>query len=159
MATPLTNSINALTAYANEVTGGSDTNLSDAVHTLASGYGGGMTTGTYIPEANSSEATIDTGKTGWTHFLIVPHTLPYAVPYVRCLGLKYVDVNGQFAVYSYGASSDSERPSTGNSVTANTSVSFSQAVIISETTITFTRLISSQQGAFQAGTQYDWYAW
>ena len=41
MATPLTDSINALTAYANEVTGGSDTTLSDAVHTLASGYGGG----------------------------------------------------------------------------------------------------------------------
>lgn len=41
MATPLTDSINALTAYANEVTGGSDTNLSDAVHTLASGYGVG----------------------------------------------------------------------------------------------------------------------
>ena len=41
MVTPLTDSINALTAYANEVTGGSDTNLSDAVHTLASGYGGG----------------------------------------------------------------------------------------------------------------------
>lgn len=41
MATPLTDSINALTAYANEITGQSDTNLSDAVHTLASGYGGG----------------------------------------------------------------------------------------------------------------------
>lgn len=39
--TPLTDSINALTAYANEVTGGSDTTLSDAVHTLANGYGGG----------------------------------------------------------------------------------------------------------------------
>lgn len=50
MATPLTNSINALTAYANEVTGASDTTLNDAVHTLASGYGGGtsvqITTGT-----------------------------------------------------------------------------------------------------------------
>ena len=41
MSTPLTDSINALTAYANEVTGGSDTTVSDAVHTLASGYGGG----------------------------------------------------------------------------------------------------------------------
>lgn len=39
--TPLTDAINALTAYANGVTGGSDTNLSDAVHTLGSGYGGG----------------------------------------------------------------------------------------------------------------------
>lgn len=41
MATPLTDSINALTTYANEVTGQSDTTLSDAVHTLASGYNGG----------------------------------------------------------------------------------------------------------------------
>lgn len=38
---PLTNAINALTAYANEVTGESDTTLSDAVHTLAEGYGQG----------------------------------------------------------------------------------------------------------------------
>ena len=41
MATPLTDGINALTTYVNEVTGASDTTLSDAVHTLASGYGGG----------------------------------------------------------------------------------------------------------------------
>ena len=41
MATPLTDSINALTTYANEVTGASDTTLSDAVHTLVSGYGQG----------------------------------------------------------------------------------------------------------------------
>lgn len=41
MATPLTNAINALTTYANEVTGESDTNLSDAVYSLAEGYGQG----------------------------------------------------------------------------------------------------------------------
>lgn len=40
MATPLTDSINALTTYANSVTGETDTTLSDAVYTLASGYGG-----------------------------------------------------------------------------------------------------------------------
>lgn len=39
MTTPLTDSINALTTYANEVTGASDATLSEAVHTLASGYG------------------------------------------------------------------------------------------------------------------------
>lgn len=39
--TPLTDAINSLTTYANEVTGASDTNLSDAVATLASGYGSG----------------------------------------------------------------------------------------------------------------------
>ena len=40
MATPLTDAINALTAYANETTGAGDTNLSDAVGTLVDGYGG-----------------------------------------------------------------------------------------------------------------------
>ena len=39
--TPLTDSIEALTTYANQVTGASDTNLSDAVYTLVQGYGGG----------------------------------------------------------------------------------------------------------------------
>lgn len=41
MATPLTDAINALTTYANSVTGESDTTLSDAVYTLAGGYGQG----------------------------------------------------------------------------------------------------------------------
>lgn len=40
MSTPLTDSINALTAYANETTGASDTTLSDAVGRLCEGYGG-----------------------------------------------------------------------------------------------------------------------
>lgn len=38
MSTPLTNSINALTQYANEVTGKQDTTLSDAVGSLVEGY-------------------------------------------------------------------------------------------------------------------------
>ena len=41
MATPLTDAINALTAYANETTGASDTTLSDAVESLVAGYSGG----------------------------------------------------------------------------------------------------------------------
>lgn len=39
--TPLTDAINALTTYANETTGASDTTLSDAVGTLVDGYGQG----------------------------------------------------------------------------------------------------------------------
>ena len=59
MSTPLTDSINALTTYANEVTGASDTTLSDAVHTLASGYGGGGSgleyeEGTYTAASDSN---------------------------------------------------------------------------------------------------------
>lgn len=42
--TPLTDAINALTTYSNTVTGASDTTLSEAVATLAAGYGGGGTT-------------------------------------------------------------------------------------------------------------------
>lgn len=51
MATPLTDSINALTQYANETTGKSDITLSDAVGSLVEGYGGGskVITGTYTP--------------------------------------------------------------------------------------------------------------
>lgn len=41
MATPLTDSINALTQYANEVTGKQDATLSDAVGRLVEGYGSG----------------------------------------------------------------------------------------------------------------------
>ena len=41
MAQPLTDAIHALTRYANEVTGQSDTTLSDAVETLVEGYGQG----------------------------------------------------------------------------------------------------------------------
>lgn len=38
MSTPLTDNINALTKYANETTGASDTTLSDAVNTLVNGF-------------------------------------------------------------------------------------------------------------------------
>ena len=40
-ATPLTDAIQALTTYANETTGASDTTLSAAVGSLVAGYGGG----------------------------------------------------------------------------------------------------------------------
>ncbi len=46
--TPLTDEINALTQYANTITGASDTCLSDAVATLADGYGGGGS-GSVVP--------------------------------------------------------------------------------------------------------------
>ncbi len=60
MATPLTDAINALTTYANSVTGESDTNLSDAVYSLAEGYGQGggsgleYETGTYTAASDGN---------------------------------------------------------------------------------------------------------
>lgn len=53
--TPLTDNINALTAYANNKTGANDTNLSDAVTRLVTGYdGGGIENGVEIKAVNSS---------------------------------------------------------------------------------------------------------
>lgn len=49
--TPLTDAINALTRYANETTGASDTTLSEAVNTLIEGYGqggGGSSSGLFL---------------------------------------------------------------------------------------------------------------
>jgi len=66
MATPLTDGINALTTYANEVTGGSDTNLSDAVHTLASGYGGSATLITKTITANGTYSAEDDDADGYS---------------------------------------------------------------------------------------------
>lgn len=62
MAQPLTDAINALTRYANEVTGQSDTNLSDAVRTLCDGYGGGgglETLGTFQVTENTHSFTVN----------------------------------------------------------------------------------------------------
>ena len=50
MNTPLTDSINALTAYANETTGAEDTTLSDAVGRLCEGYGADVKHGTFVGE-------------------------------------------------------------------------------------------------------------
>lgn len=152
MSTPLTNAINALTAYANDVTGASDTNLSDAVYTLAQGYGGGVASGTYTPTTNGTGATIDTGATGWTHFLIVPHVLPYETPYERCMGLRYADITAGYIICVFGSSSESAIPSTAKFHTSTYTPTVSGSVI------SFTGQ-SGNTGTFQGGTQYDWFAW
>jgi len=60
MSSPLTDKINALTAYANEVAGDSDTTLSDAVAALADGYGqGGGGTYPYLVSYERIEVTED----------------------------------------------------------------------------------------------------
>ena len=64
MSTPLTDSINALTAYANEVTGASDTTLSDAVGRLCEGYGGGNDDFEVIERFSFEE---DTSEYTFTH--------------------------------------------------------------------------------------------
>lgn len=56
--TPLTDSIEALTAYANQTTGASDTNLSDAVYRLVQGYGSGGNSAFEIEEVVVGENSV-----------------------------------------------------------------------------------------------------
>lgn len=63
MAQPLTDAINALTQYANTVTGASDQTLSEAVATLASGYGGGGGVANFLePKDMIGTMTVDENK-------------------------------------------------------------------------------------------------
>lgn len=59
MATPLTDAITALTTYANGITGKSDTNLPDAVRSLADGYGGGGVTYPFLVSYERIDVTED----------------------------------------------------------------------------------------------------
>lgn len=60
----LTDSIEALTTYANEITGESDPTLSDAVRTLTDGWGGlEYETGIWTPEEDISRGEITFSKT------------------------------------------------------------------------------------------------
>ena len=104
MATPLTDSINALTTYANEVTGGNDTNLSDAVHTLASGYGGGIVDELFEVKhkitlnANANELIFPYFGTG----LYVVTTSPTLTSQMAITnGSDYQFQSGAFVVYGY----------------------------------------------------------
>lgn len=124
--TPLTDAINALTTYSNTVTGESDTTLSDAVATLAAGYGGG-----YDPShlKTAEELVITYGSADWdgTHpvvkdngvgrrglFTLIGTTDVYIDGTSTLTELHLIekpsgatsvtltlDVNGQFAVREY----------------------------------------------------------
>lgn len=157
MATPLTDGINALTQYANEVTGKQDTTLSDAVGSLVEGYGGGagVTSGTFTPSANTVDYSIDTGVTGLTHFLLTAHTLPYAESQnARVFGTEYVDLQSGFMVNTHG---------NGNTVTSPNQASVFQTGHSYYPTVNGTVISragsSGYVGFLCAGIQYDWYAW
>ena len=81
MATPLTDSINALTTYANEVTRASDTTLSDAVHTLASGYGGSATLITKTITENGTYLAADDSADGYSSVTVNVPTGGTTTPY------------------------------------------------------------------------------
>lgn len=110
MSTPLTDSINALTAYCNQIDGASDTNLSDAVYTLAQGYGSGG--GISIDDiADGSEPSGDitiTGtsiagyafyrKTAITSVTALNVTVCNEACFTSCTSLAFTDFSASFPV-------------------------------------------------------------
>lgn len=87
MSQPLTDAITALTTYSNTVTGASDTTLSDAVATLAAGYGGGgsipklIACKTIVPESNADSShplTVQMGTPNTTYYIywVVAESIP-----------------------------------------------------------------------------------
>lgn len=66
--TPLTDSIEALTAYANQTTGASDTNLSDAVYRLVQGYGSGGDSAFEIEEVVVGENSVTNMRDAHDYF-------------------------------------------------------------------------------------------
>lgn len=97
---PLTNSINALTAYINEVTGETDSNLSDAVATLTAKYNESVNTNipqqyqkvAYIMSQEGGGQYINTGITGIgdsdmkIEITYAWHTLPASNSYQMIIG-------------------------------------------------------------------------
>lgn len=120
MTQPLTDAINALTRYANETTGASDTTLSDAVETLVEGYGQGgggsvsqdaegyivlpvdgggdsgmqiLSEGTFIGSGNNLEVFEIGNKMARTDFIIkisAKETFPYDANYKFAIMYLYL---------------------------------------------------------------------
>lgn len=160
MATPLTDAINALTTYANSVTGASDTTLSDAVDTLAAGYGGGgggVATGSFTPSADTlTYGPIDTG-TDFKQIIIHAGANPYTGTGRTAFGV-FVDFDKllYFIVSSNAA---------GSSVSGVYSLSFSgnSAGGVTKSGTSFSMSSNgSATGVFnylKSGITYTWYAW
>ena len=114
--------------------------------------------GIYISESNISSISVDVGTSNFTHFLLLPHTLPYDIGFLRCLGGRYVDLEQRIALIMVGPSRESNIPSQTNVFTDDTSTTFDFVVQKEGSTVSFNG-INSQIGALRANTQYDWYAW
>lgn len=103
MSTPLTDSIQNLTDYINEVTGGEDTNLSDAVATLANGYGSsGISIDDFVYAPNISGNIVLLSATIISPYVLFDHdnitsikgdsiTTIYQQAFNACSGLKTAD--------------------------------------------------------------------
>lgn len=152
MSTPLTDAINALTTYANETTGASDTDLSSAVATLVAGYGGGggVESGTFTPESNTQTFTCSVSTT-YSHLLvIVLGKISEITIYERTLAMGYATNDGYQCLVD----------TNGDNLLAFTrSGDWRAYATFTSTTITAAFLGNGMKCYFPSGNSYKWFAW
>ena len=152
MSTPLTDAINALTTYANEITGKSDTNLPDAVRSLADGYSGGSSfySGTYTPEQDTAGPSFDVGAANISHFLIYATTNP------RRSGKKwFLYAHTDFSMNIIGIGSNNSGASSAGDLYSNSWFTKNGTVVTCASGVSG----ATTPGYFKAGITYQWFAW
>lgn len=105
MATPLTDSINALTQYANETTGKQDTTLSDAVGSLVDGYGGGSSGESAWTKVAEAEYQVSTTNTSTKTVATLETGNPAIWTSQKWVYVRVYDTAGKRAGYFYGSDS------------------------------------------------------
>ena len=108
--------------------------------------------GEFTAETTAASTEIDTGVIGWKHFLIVVKSLPYTNQDIRAIGLRYVNVDGNYQILDFGSSSGQNYPD--NAYVKD----LSERVSINGTKIKWTG-IASQNGQFIQGITYEWWCW
>lgn len=119
--------------------------------------GGGSTvkSGNFTVDTNRTGVTIETGVSGVRRLIIVPHVLPYETAYSRCMGMWFVDFEKNIMLTSFGASSAAATPSQAYFYDLSTAA---VTVTNNSGTVAFSGFVAARAGTYQAGVQYDWYA-
>ena len=107
---------------------------------------------TYIPDTDITSFSIDTHSTSWKHFLLVIKTLPYTDQPIRGFGLMYININGQYEVFTFNSSSGASYPNNTNTYELGTFTSINNGVVTKTG-------IASQTGKLIANTEYEWWCW
>lgn len=116
-----------------------------------------VASGNFTPTSSGQTKTIDTGRTDWTHMLIVPHVFPYvgltASGLVRAIMSKHVDLENNVMITAYASSS-------GLSYTSSSyrPVQEGGECEVSDGVVKFSGEGASV-GKWIKGCQYDWWAW
>lgn len=169
MSTPLTDAINALTTYANGITGKSDSNLPDAVRSLADGYGqsgGEEETGTFTASADGNPTiTFSNSHTKSPSIILFMKTNTSTTMPINCgTFFAYIKVDDFFSVglqtvsdiFRTGLFMQAHTQSSGSTqIGAGTTEVASQIVILSTG---FKPYFGSSSYVCRSGNTYKWIA-